>query len=625
MHHDANRSQAFTRRALVLAGAQLGLFGALGGRLYYLQVQGAEQYAVLADENRISHRLLIPPRGRVLDRGGLPLAQNTQTYRVHVIRERARDLGATLEALGRLVPLTPAQIENVEREARLRRAFVPITVREDLSWEEVSRVAVHAPDLPGVVLDSGLLRSYPFADEVAHLLGYVGPVSEAELTGEPMLELPEFRIGKNGIERAYDEVLRGRAGSSRVEVNALGREIRELVRIEGESGEDIELTIDLRLQRWVYERLHSEVSASAVVMDVDTGEVLALASVPGFDPRPFINGVSHRQWREWNEDVRAPLVNKSISGQYPPGSTFKMVVALAGLEAGVIGPGHEAFCPGHMDLGNHRFHCWRRGGHGRIGLIQGIAQSCDVFFYDVARRVGVDGIAEMSRRFGLGERLGIDLPGERPGLVPTREWKQARFGVPWQRGETLVIGIGQGYMLTTPLQLAVMSARIANGGRAVRPWLVRGAHGRARPEEPAPSMGIADRHMRLMQQGMLEVVHGSRGTARASQLQAGVQMAGKTGTSQVRRITRAERASGAHRRMEDRPWNERHHALYVCYAPYDDPRYAVAVIVEHGGGGASVAAPIARDIMDRTLELDPGRPRGLAPIAERRAGEEGGA
>jgi penicillin-binding protein 2 len=610
MHHEADRLRSFSRRALVLGAGQLGLFGAIAARLYYLQVVEAGQYAVLADENRISQRLVLPPRGRVTDRHGLALARNFPTYRVRLIREQARDMAGTLDRLARLIPLSETQIEEVVRTARSRRAFVPITVRDDLTWEEVSRVAVHAPDLPGIVLDSGLLREYPFAEELAHLLGYVGPVAESELTGEPMLDLPEMRIGKNGIERAYDEMLRGRAGASRMEVNALGREIRELARIEGEPGHDVQLTIDLALQRYCYERLSSEISASAVVMDVHTGELVAIASVPSFDPRAFQNGVSHRQWREWNDDVRAPLVNKSIAGQYPPGSTFKMIVALAGLHSGAIGLEHHVFCPGFTELGNARFHCWRPGGHGTLGLVQGIAQSCDCYFYDVARRTGVDTIAEMARRFGMGTRTGIDLPGERPGLVATSQWKQERFGVPWQRGETLVIGIGQGYMLSTPLQLALMTARLGNGGRAVVPHLVRGKGSGA-----APSLGLDPRHLQAVLRGMHEVMHGSRGTARAHQLPGGAHMAGKTGTSQVRRITRAERASGAHRRNQERPWNERHHALFVCYAPWEQPRYAVSVIVEHGGSGSAAAAPIARDIMARTLELDPSRPLPPGPVA----------
>src|SRR5919106_2765646 len=606
MHRESERMRTFTRRALLLGGSQLTLFTALAGRLYYLQVVNADEYALLADENRINHRLLPPERGRVFDRHGVPLARNRRTYRVLVVREQTSDLRATLQALSRLITLPEERIEEVIAQAQARRPFVPIAVREDLNWTEVSRISIHGPDLPGVTLVSGLIRDYPVGDITGHVLGYVGPVSEQELTGEPLLELPEFRIGKNGIEKLYDRALRGRAGLIRFEVNALGREIKQLYRQEGEPGQDIRLTVDLDLQRYVQERLSAELSASAVVLDVRTGEALALASVPTFDPGAFANGLSQETWRAWLNNPKAPLVNKAIAGQYPPGSTFKMVVALAALEAGVAGPDHEVLCPGFMQLGRDRFHCWRPWGHGKLTLVDAIAQSCDVYFYDLARKVGVEAIAEMARRFGLGQRLDIDLPGERPGLVPDKAWKLATRGVPWQKGETLVVGIGQGFVQATPLQLAVMTARIANGSRAIRPWLARPPGGQEGPPE-APPLGVSEWALRFVKEGMHRVINGARGTAREARLpDPAIAMAGKTGTSQVRRISRAERLTGT-LTNEDKPWEERDHALFVAFAPYRKPRYAVAVVVEHGGSGSKAAAPIARDIMAKALELEPSR------------------
>jgi penicillin-binding protein 2 len=606
MHRESDRTRVFTRRALLLAGGQLSLFAALAGRLYYLQVVGADEYALLADENRINHRILPPERGRIFDRHRVPLARNSPTYRVLVVREQTADLRATLQALSRLIALPEERIEEVVAQAQARRPFVPITVREDLNWTEVSRISIHSPDLPGVTLVSGLFRDYPAGATAAHVLGYVGPVSEQELSGDPLLELPEFRIGKNGIEKLYDRQLRGRAGLIRFEVNALGREIKQLYRQDGESGQDLRLTIDLDLQRYAQERLSAEPSASAVVLDVRTGETLALASVPTFEPGAFANGLSQETWRAWVSNPKAPLVNKAIAGQYPPGSTFKMVVALAALEAGAAGPEHEVTCPGFMQLGRHRFHCWRPYGHGKLALVDAIAQSCDVYFYDLARRVGIEAIAEMARRFGLGQRLDIDLPGERPGLVPDKAWKLATRGVPWQKGETLVVGIGQGFMQATPLQLAVMTARIANGGRAIRPWLARYPGGDAAAPE-APPLGVSEWALHFVRQGMHRVINGERGTAREARLpDPALAMAGKTGTSQVRRISRAERLGGV-LKNEDRPWEERDHALFVAFAPYREPRYAVAVVVEHGGSGSKAAAPIARDIMAKALELAPSR------------------
>ena len=602
-HHAADRTRTFTRRALVVGAAQVGLFGLLGARLWHLQVDDASRYALLAEENRVNQRLIVPPRGRIFDRRGRILARNVPSYRLRIIRENTPDLARTLQDLARLIPLDEAQIDEILGIARTQRAFVPVLVREGLSWDEVTTVAVRSPHLPGVVLDSTLLRDYPQAEVLAHVLGYVGPVSPEEQAADPdpLMRLPEFRVGKNGIEKSHDALLRGQAGRSRIEVNAIGREIRELDRDDGISGTDVRLSLDAELQVFCFERLSSELSASAVVVDVDTGAVLALASVPSYDPAAFTGRLSHQQWKEWRDNPRTPLVNKCIQGQYPPGSTFKMMVALAALEAGLVTPGYDVFCGGSVSLGNARFHCWKS--HGRVAMHEAIAQSCDVYFYDLARRVGVDGIAAMARRFGLGATLGLDLPGEQPGLVPTSQWKRETLGEPWQKGETLVIGIGQGYMLATPLQLAIMTARLCNGGRAVTPWFYRD------PAVPVPEVGpvgVSEASLGHVLEGMSMVVNSRRGTAYRQRLKLdGVQMAGKSGTSQVRRITRAERAANLHKR-KDRPWEHRHHALFVCFAPTDRPRYAVSVIVEHGQSGSGAAAPIARDIMTRVLELAPG-------------------
>jgi penicillin-binding protein 2 len=602
MQQEADRARCFTRRALFVGGVQVAFFGALAARLYHLQVERSADFALLAEDNRANQRLLVPPRGRIIDRLGRPLARNVPTYRMLVIREQARDLRPLLERLAALVALAPDRIDAVLQESRARRAFVPLLVREDLSWDEVARVAVHSPELQGAVLDSGLLRNYPEGSVLAHVLGYVGAVNPADQSADqdPLLQLPDFRIGKSGIERSYDAVLRGRAGLSRVEVNATGREIRELDRREGVPGVDVRLALDLDLQRFCVARLSSELSASAVVVDVRSGGVLALASVPSFEPAAFTGGLRPSVWNELRDDPRTPLVNKCIRGQYPPGSTFKMMTALAALEAG-IQPTYQAFCPGHLSLGSAVFHCWKEHGHGTIAMVQALGQSCDVYFYDLARRVGVDAIAAMATRFGLGGKLGIDLPGEKAGLIPTTAWKKATLGQGWQKGETLVCGIGQGYVSATPLQLAVMAARLANGERAVQPWLV--APGEA--GDPPPPLGVPRAHLDVVRAGMREVIHGGRGTARAADLgMPGVEMAGKTGTAQVRRISRAERAVGRHKR-KDLPWAERDHALFVCFAPFAEPRYAVAVVVEHGMSGSKFASPIARDIMRRTLELGP--------------------
>jgi penicillin-binding protein 2 len=616
---ESDRVRSFTRRGIVLGGAQLALFGALAGRLYHLQVQKGSEYSLLAEDNRVNQRLLIPARGRILDRKSRPLAINIPTYRVRIVPEQARDVPGTLERLSRIVTIEPERIAELNVQANALSPFMPIMVREDLTWEEVALIAVNTPDLPGVMLDAGLLRQYPQGPVLAHILGYVGAVSEAEQTEDrdPLLRLPDFRIGKTGIERSYDKVLRGRSGLSQVEVNALGREIREVERREGEPGGDIGLSLDLELQQFCFERLSLELSASAVVLDVRSGGILALASVPSYDPSLFTNGLKRSVWTELSTSPRTPLVNKCIRGQYPPGSTFKMMTAMAALEAGIITPSYRAHCSGSTWIGAAEFHCWKDHGHGRLDLLQALGQSCDVYFYDVARRTGIDTIAAMANRFGLGQVLGVDLPGEQPGNIPTTAWKKQRFGVGWHKGETLVCGIGQGYVNATPLQLAVMAARLATG-RKIVPALVHGPV--TAPPEP---LGVSQANLEAVLRGMREVVHGARGTARQAALDLpGIEVAGKTGTSQVRRMTATERAMGAERRKKlEVPWIQRDHALFVCFAPYQDPRYAVSVVVEHGVGGAKVAAPIARDIMRKALELEPAGTK--SPIAGRGAERPG--
>lgn len=611
MRQDRSLARTFTRRALLLGGGQALLFCALGARLYYLQVVEASRYTMLADENRINVRLLPPPRGHVFDRYGEPLAVNVENYRLVLVPEQIGDLERALDIIDRIASLGEADRRRVLREARRKRGFVPILVRGNLTWDEVARIEVNAVDLPGVAIDPGLSRRYPQGEVMGHVVGYVAAVAEHELTGDPLLELPDFRIGKDGIERFRETDLRGLAGASEVEINAYGRVIRELGRRSGHAGEPVFLTVDLELQRYVGQRLAQEQSAAAVVIDVHTGEVVSLASSPGFDPNLFSSGISQSDWNTLRQDLRAPLSNKAIMGQYAPGSTFKMMVAVAALETKAITPEQKIHCPGHYELGEQRFHCWKRGGHGPMNMHDAMKHSCDVYFYELARRVGIDRLAPMCRRFALGETTGIELPAERPGLIPSREWKLQARKASWLQGETVLTGIGQGYVLTTPLQLAVMTARLVNGGRAVVPRLTRPAAMRENQPPPRrdlfPSLGISPQTLAAVRDGMAAVVNEQGGTAYAVRLrESDFAIGGKTGTSQVRRISMAERERGV-RRNEELPWRHRDHALFVGYAPVDAPRYAVSVVVEHGGGGSSVAAPIARDILVETLRRDPSR------------------
>jgi penicillin-binding protein 2 len=516
-----------------------------------------------------------------------------------------------------------AALARAREEMMARAPHVRVTIADRLSWEEFSSVAVNAPALPGITPEVGLSRVYPLGADFAHVVGYVGPVSDyyLESTGDtdPVLQTPDFQVGRYAVEARMEQELRGEAGNQWVEVNAAGRVMRELDREEPEPGDDVQLTIDTGLQNYTQARLAGE-SASAVVMEIETGEVLALASAPSFDPNLFVRGISVADYGSLTDDPYRPLASKTVQGLYPPGSTFKMITALAGLEAGVIEADETITCNGFVELGTRRFHCWRRGGHGRMDMVDGIAESCDVYYYDLAQRVGIEAIAAMARRFGLGERHDLPLSGVSEGLIPTREWKRENRGADWVVGDTLNASIGQGYVLNSPLQLAVMTSRLASG-RMIRPQLVRTINGVDQRQRDFEDMAISADHLAVIRQGMWNVTNFRRGTAfGARSIEEGHEIAGKTGTSQVRNITVAERESGV-TRNEDLPWERRDHALFVGYAPADNPRYAVSVVVEHGGGGSAVAAPIARDILLRAMYGEV-PPLEAYPVGQRRDIEE---
>ena len=606
MYRDNERHRLFTRRAAVLAGAKLVVASVLAGRMYQIQVIESDRYKMLAEDNRINMRLIAPARGRIVDRFFSPLAVNRESYRVLLIAEQTDDVNATLEKLHWLVGLSESERRRVLREVGKRRSFVPVTVRQGLNWREVAKIEVNAPDLPGISIDVDFAREYPHSVKSAHVLGYVAVASKPDLSGDPLLELPGFRIGKEGIEKTRDLALRGKAGASQVEVNAMGRVIREVGRVEGVPGNEVRLTVDIALQALAQDRLALHQSASAVLLGVETGEILAMASTPSFEPNQFARGLDAETWRSVVSDPMTPLVNRSLSGLYSPGSTFKLVVALAALNSGRWWPGRRAYCKGVMEFGRAQFHCWNKHGHGWLDLVGAIERSCDIYFYELAHAVGIDRIAETAVELGLGTKLLGALPGEQQGLIPTPEWKLAAIGEKWQGGETLITGIGQGFVLTTPLQLAVMAARIASG-RAVRPRLVieRAADGTQPPEPLFPALEIREAALRVVRRGMDAVANRERGTAyRYAIREPELELAGKTGTSQVRRISKRERGSGVLKNHQ-RPWRERDHALFVAYAPVERPRYAVSVVVEHGGAGSSVATPIARELLLEAQRRDP--------------------
>lgn len=601
------RNLSFTRRAFVLGGLKVGILGVLGTRLAWLQIVEGQKYKTLAEQNRINVKILPPERGEITDRFGVPLAINEQDFRVLILPEQTDDITAALNALSKYIELDEKDIERTLKNVKKNARFVPIEIKNGLSRKDVSKIEVRLSELPGIMTDTGQRRSYPFKEATAHLAGYVGAVSEEDVEREnknPVLNLPGFRVGKAGVEKLYDPILRGEAGQAEMEVNVVGREIRTLKERKSNPGKRVTLTIDAELQRFVQRRLDQEQSASAIIMDIHNGAVYAMGSTPSFDPNYFVNGISVEQWEEIQANPSYPLNNKVLTGQYPPASTYKMIVALALLENGIANAGTTTFCPGSYKLGRDKFHCWKKWGHGKMNVISALEESCDVYFYELSTQLGIDKISEMAKRFGLGTKTGLEAAQEKAGLIPTKEWKKQRFEESWQPGETVVSSIGQGYTLATPIQLAVMTARLVNGGYAVEPRLTAAVGDKKIIYPEWPKMDISPKNLDLVVKGMEKVMEGKRGTARASQIvDESMKMGGKTGTAQVKRITAAQRAAGV--KNEELPWEDRHHALFVGYAPLDNPRYACSVVVEHGVGGSRSAAPLARDILKEAQRRSP--------------------
>jgi penicillin-binding protein 2 len=594
----------FTRRAFVLGALQAGILTVLGSRLAWLQIAQGERYKTLSDQNRINLKIIEPARGLISDRFGAPLAVNNQNFRVVIIPEQTKNIEQSIRALQKHIQISENAVQKILKLAKKSPSFAALEIKDNLTWDEVAAVEVNLPDLPGLSINVGQVRSYPQGEATAHLIGYVGAVNESEMRDDPLFSLPGFKIGKSGIEKTLDDPMRGKAGAAEVEVNVVGREIREISNVPPEPGKKIILTLDAELQKFTQATLAAEKSASAVVMDIHTGAVYALASHPAFDPNVFTRGIPESLWIELSENITTPLTNKAVSGQYPPGSTFKMITGLAGLRTGKLNKNRTSFCPGHFNLGKTRFHCWKQGGHGYVNLERALAVSCDVYFYEAALDIGIDEIAKTARYMGLGSKYGFELAEERPGLIADIEWKKKKRGEAWHGGETVVNAIGQGFMLATPLQLATMTARLVNGGFAVKPWLSAYVGNTPHQNPVWPQIKINPDHLDLISSGMNMVVNDTSGTAYGARItEIGMEMGGKTGTSQVRRITKQMRAAGI--KNETLPWSHRHHALFVGYAPVQNARYACAVVVEHGVGGSKAAAPMARDILREAQRRNP--------------------
>ncbi len=605
------RQGAFHRRSFLLGGfAGAGLL-ALGGRLAHLQILEAQRYQKLSASNQFNFRLVPPPRGLIVDRNGAVLATNRPNFRLLVVKDGEHEPGATLKTLAHFVPL------DDERQARLMREFertpnrTPVSVMEDMTWEQFSAINVRAPEMPNVTADMGEVRVYPHGGAFAHVIGYVAKVNREDITetgpnSEPILLHPGFRIGRQGVEKAFDLDLRGRTGAKKVEVDARGREIRNDTDgdIPAEPGKTVELTLDVDIQNRALEVMGDE-SGAIVVMDCRSGDLLCMVSAPSFDANRFVRGLSTAEYRALADYERRPLLDKAVSGTYPPGSTFKMTTALAALAAGVD-PEERIHCSGGWRFGGRTWRCWRHGGHGPQNMHDAIKNSCDVYFYQVALRMGPDHIARAAKALGFGQAFDIGIPGQRTGVVGSTEWKRTRVkrDPTWHPGDSVSYGIGQGYITANGLQLAVMTARLANGRKQLNPRLIKSVGGvEMPPGDEVPNLPFSQEHLDYVRAGMIAVANDTSGTAyRQSQLGLGdVLMAGKTGTAQVRSYDGV-----ANRDSRSVRWGLKDHNLYVAFAPIDQPRYAISVIIQHGGlGGATAAAPRAREVMRVALLKDP--------------------
>ena len=631
-----------SRRMLFVGGLQISFGLILVGRLYQLQILHNDAYLKLSDKNQFDHRLVMAPRGRILDSKNRLLAGNSEVFELIVIPARAQNLQKLLSNIDMIIGLSQEEIKDIIDIAKNQPDFLEISIKSDLTQRELSHLAIRSAILEGVLFQKNFNRIYPQGKLLSHVTGYVSGITANEIEQNRNLRrLVGLKTGKAGVEKTLDESLRGIVGEERIEVNSRGKPVRFISDRTPKQGSDSQLTIDIDIQSYAVDRLKQgnseqvELSDSAVqeaitkndalkahinigetmilkdsksryvppetgavvLMDVETGGVVAMVSSPAYDPNLFAGRLSNRAWQNINDHPRVPLLNRVVAGLYSPGSTFKMAVYAAALEAGVISSDTSYICNGFFEFGDRNFYCWQEKGHGKVIGRQAIAQSCDVYFYQIALKTGIDRIQNMANRMGLGIITDVGIPGEKLGIIPNRQWKKNNRGTVWTPGETVIAGIGQGFVLTTPIQLAVMAARIGNGRKAVKAKLLS-EH--AKNSDEFQSLNISGTVLKEIQRSMRSVVAGGRGTARNYDLK-GYGMAGKTGTVQVKRISKAERDEGIIDNT-DRRWKDRDHALFVAYAPYEKPKYAISVIVEHGGSGSSMAAPIARDILKFALD-----------------------
>lgn len=593
----------FQKRLHILSVIFFLLFLLLIGRLAHLQIYQSSKYEILSEGNRINLLLVLPPRGNLFDRNGQLIAANKQVFQATINLNQTKDFLTTLEQVASLLSLSSSQLDKIKSQIQNHPRHIPLSLKKNLSWEEVALLELNRLALPGVNVISATQRHYPWQEAIVHITGYVSAPTEEEVIEDASLNLPDAQSGKTGIERIHEEKLKGKYGRREIEVNARGSLIRTLSYEPPLPGQDLFLTIDVDLQKYMYEKLAPYKSATAVVMDIHTGAILAMVSVPGYNPNSLVTGLEPGEWQTLIKHDQAPLTNKAITGLYSPASILKLPVSLASFAHPDIGTSFQTYCNGHMKVGNHKFHCWKKHGHGAVDFRTAMQRSCDIYYYEAGKRMGHQAIYKMANKLGFGKKLGIDLPQEKAGLLPTPQWKRQRFKENWYLGDTILFSIGQGTILTTPLQWVTALAAITNGGYLVTPHVTQSTL-----PYPKEYLNIPPAHLNRLVGILDETTNKSGGTGYVSRItMKGFEMGGKTATGQVRHISLAERAAGI-RRGDDLPWALRDNSMFIGFAPVHEPKYAIAVLVEHGGWGSQAAAPLGRDILLKTQQIMAAQP-----------------
>ena len=586
----------YNRRTFFLFLLKLSLFTAVGWRIYNIQILDSSKYKTLSKKNQIDLEIIFPLRGKIFDRNNILIADNEKVYDVYLIPENTKSINNTLNSLSKFIDIDFAKRRKIIQLTSKVKKFEKIKIFENISWSNLEKIETNKYNLEGIFIAEDHLRIYPYKEVFSHLLGYINKPNQKELSLPFISKMPNLDIGKEGLEKSFNPLLVGKAGQREIEVNSTGRVIREISKVDSIQGKELHLSLDSRIQEYAVNLLQSYRAGSINVINIKNGEILCMASTPTYDPNKIIKKPNKEYWDSILSNSLSPLTNRSLQGLYSPGSTFKMIVAIAALKYGVISSKSTHSCSGKIEFGDRLYHCWKTNGHGKMDVTNAITQSCDVFFYEISKKLGIDKIAKVAEDFGLGQIFDISMPNQKKGIIPSKKWKKTTLGESWYAGETLISGIGQGFVLTSPFQLAVMTSIIASNGKIVEPTILKSKNINFKTNSKYSD------EIKIIKKAMFNVVNINKGTAFKSRLQD-FKFSGKTGTSQVRSISLSERESDEFRKKEQE-WKKRDHALFVGYIPYDDPQYAISVIIEHGGSGASTAAPIAKQVFNYIHKLN---------------------